>query len=93
MAYNYAAVLNSEKQKEKDNYVVPSFDQIRSLLSSLSLASDVYYRDLYFNLGTAQIQEIATGTDVTTLPLSKQYAYYEQGLQLLIRGLNYNYYP
>lgn len=91
MAYNYSHVLNNEVNAQLNDYIANGFAQAEAELAALSVGNNIFYRDLHWD-GTS-ITEVSTGTQITTLPLQKQFVYYPQLLQLLVIGLDYSYYP
>lgn len=93
MALNYSQRLNSEVQAQKSDYIQNFFVEAENVLISLGLPNNVYFRDLFFDIGANQIREISTGNAVSSYPLNKQFMYFPQGVQLLVRALDYNYYP
>lgn len=93
MSATYAQVLKTEVSDQKSYYIANGFADAESELNALRLPNNVYYRDIYYDTSAGKIFEISTGTQITLMPLTKQFLYFPQLEQLLIRGYDNSYYP
>jgi hypothetical protein len=93
MAFNYPNLLRNEVDRQKADYILNGFNQAEAELSGLSIPNNVYFRDIFWDFGANQIKEVSTGNQVSGLTLQKQFLYYPQLLQLLVRAYDYVFYP
>ena len=93
MAATYPQVLQNEVVVQKSYYIASGFTDAENQLNTLSLPNNVYYRDIYFDPGAGKIFEVSTNIQVSTYSLQRQFLYFPQLEQLLVRAYDNNYYP
>lgn len=93
MAVNFSQRIKNNVQYQKTEYIQNFFIESENELNSLGLPANVYFRDLYYDVGSNEIREITTNARVATLSSHMQFLYQPQGIQLYVLALDSSYYP